>query len=356
MKLGARILKTGIAITLALFIAHALELPSPVFAGIAAIFAIQPSIYRSYLSVVEQLQANIIGAFFAICFALLFGNDPFIIGLTAVIVISINLKLKIENTIPVALVTVIAIMQGPEEQFLQFALIRFSTILLGVLSALVVNLAFLPPKHENKLYQKILDQTEEIFKWIRLNIRHASDHQALKADIEKSKETLLKIEQLYLLYKEERNYFKKQTLEKSRKLVIYRQMIATSTRALETLKLLHRLENELHHMPISFQQLIIVELDDLIHLHEQLMLKFIGKSKGQPPEELQSHLGYDRKQVIESFLQNQDKLESKDDRDWYQLFPLVSAITDYSFQLEHLETLVDSFQNYHQDEHEPLFD
>lgn len=37
MKLGARILKTGIAITLALFLSHIFDLPSPVFAGIAAI-------------------------------------------------------------------------------------------------------------------------------------------------------------------------------------------------------------------------------------------------------------------------------------------------------------------------------
>ncbi|MGQ0437482.1 aromatic acid exporter family protein, partial [Bacillus sp. B-TM1] len=43
MKLGARILKTGIAITLALFACILLQLPSPVFAGISAIFAVQPS-------------------------------------------------------------------------------------------------------------------------------------------------------------------------------------------------------------------------------------------------------------------------------------------------------------------------
>ena len=44
MKLGARVLKTGVAIVFALSLAELLNLPSPVFAGIAAIFAIQPSI------------------------------------------------------------------------------------------------------------------------------------------------------------------------------------------------------------------------------------------------------------------------------------------------------------------------
>ena len=65
MKLGARILKTGIAIVLALLIAQLIGLPSPVFAGIAAIFAVQPTIYRSYLSIIEQIQGNTIGAIIA---------------------------------------------------------------------------------------------------------------------------------------------------------------------------------------------------------------------------------------------------------------------------------------------------
>ena len=68
MKLGARVLKTGVAIVFALFIAELLNVPAPVFAGIAAIFAIQPSIYRSYLTILEQIQGNLIGAAIAIIF------------------------------------------------------------------------------------------------------------------------------------------------------------------------------------------------------------------------------------------------------------------------------------------------
>ncbi|MFD3203724.1 aromatic acid exporter family protein, partial [Bacillus sp. LR_5] len=56
MKLGARIFKTGIAITLALYLASWIGLPAPIFAGIAAIFAIQPSIYRSFLIIIDQVQ------------------------------------------------------------------------------------------------------------------------------------------------------------------------------------------------------------------------------------------------------------------------------------------------------------
>jgi uncharacterized membrane protein YgaE (UPF0421/DUF939 family) len=140
MKLGARILKTGIAIILALFLAQFLELPSPVFAGIAAIFAVQPTIYRSYLTVIEQIQGNLIGAVIAVVFVLTLGNNFFIVGLAAILVITLNLKLRLENTISLSLVTLIAIMETPGEEFIGFAMIRFSTIMLGVAAAFIVNL------------------------------------------------------------------------------------------------------------------------------------------------------------------------------------------------------------------------
>jgi uncharacterized membrane protein YgaE (UPF0421/DUF939 family) len=348
MKLGARVFKTGIAITLALFLAKLLDLPSPVFAGISAVFAMQPTIYRTYLSLVEQLQANVIGAFFAVISVLLFGHDPFIIGLTAILVIALCLKLRLESTISVALVTVIAIMEYTADSFIQFALIRFSTIMLGVLAAFFVNLVFIPPKYEKKLYHKIVDNTENILKWIRINTRHASEHSLLKEDIEKFKENMIKLDQLYLMYKEERDYFQKNMYRKSRKLVLYRQMIVATNRALETLKMLHRLENVLHHMPIEFQQTIKSELDCLLNYHEQILLKFIGKIKYQPESEIVSEACSGKKLLVEAFKQHY--LERKGEQDDYHLFPLIGAIIAYSEQLDHLDTLIDSFQNYHKEE------
>ena len=84
--------KTGIAVALALFLAALFHFPSPVFAGISAVFAMQPTIYRSYLSLIEQVQANVIGALFAIAAVLILGRDPLVVGLTLMIVIALCLK------------------------------------------------------------------------------------------------------------------------------------------------------------------------------------------------------------------------------------------------------------------------
>ncbi len=349
MKLGARILKTGIAITLALFIATILQLPSAAFAGISAIFAIQPTIYRSYLSIIEQVQANVIGAALAIGFGLIFGSHPIVIGLTAIIVIAINLKLKAESTIPVALVTVIAILESPGDNFVEIAIIRFLTVLLGVFAAFIVNLVFLPPKYETKLFNRITENTEDIIKWTRVNIRHASEHSVLKEDIEKIKEKMIKLDQLYLNYKEERNYFKRESYAKSRKLVLFRQMIVTTNRALDTLKTLHRLENDLHQMPENFQKVLVAELDYLLYFHEESLLRFIRKTKTQSSTEISEEGRFNKEQLVSAFMEFH---QQQDSICFYHLLPLVSKVIDYSEQLEHLDTLIYSFHHYHKEDNE----
>jgi uncharacterized membrane protein YgaE (UPF0421/DUF939 family) len=349
MKLGARILKTGIAIVLSLYLGQLLHSPSPVFAGIAAIFAIQPTIYRSYLTIIEQIQGNIIGALLAVIFVILLGNHIIVIGLAAIIVIGINLKLKLENTIGLSLVTLLSIMETPGGNFIPFAGIRFSTIMIGVFSAFIVNLVFMPPKYENKLYFCVTNTTEEIIRWIRLSTRHDFDHNLLKTDIDKLKENTLQMSLFYSMYKEERSYFKKNSLEKSRKLVIYRQMHSAAKKALETLKKLHRFENELLHLPEKFQLSIQEQLDCLIYHHEQLMLRFIGKIPN-PPADTESSNCMNNKELIDLFLVHQQKYTDHDNLHHYHTMQIVASIIDYGEQVEHLDTLITSFHSYHHNE------
>ncbi|MGJ7911572.1 FUSC family protein [Neobacillus sp. LXY-1] len=349
MKLGARILKTGIAIVLSLYLAQILHSPSPVFAAIAAIFAIQPTIYRSYLTIIEQVQGNIIGAVFAVIFVLLLGNHFIVIGMAAIMVILLNLKLKLENTIGLSLVTLISIMETPSGNFIQFAGIRFSTIMIGVFSAFIVNLVFMPPKYENKLYNKIAGTTEEIIRWIRLSSRHDYDHQQLKTDIEKLKNNIKAMEQFFSMYKEERSYFKKNLLEKTRKLVIYRQMNVTAKKGLDTLKRLHRFENELLQLPEDFIQAIQEHLDYLIYRHEQLMLRFIGKVP-TPDSETENDVEANNKQLFQLFLAHQRESTEDTNMHLYHTMQIVATIIDYSEQVEHLDILITSFHAFHDNE------
>lgn len=347
MKLGARIFKTGIAIVCALFLAEILELPNPVFAGIAAIFAIQPSIYRSYRTIVEQIQGNLIGAITAIAFVLIFGHQIVTVGLAAVIIILIMLKLGLEKSISLALVTMIAIMEIKGDAFLSFATLRLVTIVIGVLSAFFVNLLFMPPKYETKLFQSIHHAQDEIIRWIRLAGRQASEHIATKKSLAKLKERLAHTDTLYSLFKEERSYLKKNPILKARKLVIYRQMIATSKSSYEVLSKLHKFENELINLPEHFRMMIQERLDALLTYHEQVHLKFVGKLKSDVTADNLTSEFLQRKEVMDIFAKEIAIAKEEEEFSAYHLLHVLSAILDYDEQLEYLDRLIVSSQRRH---------
>ncbi|SDH43620.1 Uncharacterized membrane protein YgaE, UPF0421/DUF939 family [Alteribacillus persepolensis] len=350
MKLGARILKTGLSIVLAMYVASWAGLEPSFFAAISATFAIQPSIFKTYRTILEQIQANVIGAAIAILFVLGFGHQPVVIGAAVILAILIILKLNLESSaISLAVVTIIIIMGNPQEDFWLFALERFSLIMLGVFAAFAVNLIFLPPKHETNLYYKISDLTEDVIRWIRLLTRHETNQQSLKNDIPVINESLVKLDNLYLLYREERNYFLKSKLSKGRKLVVFKQMIVTLKKALTILKTFDRYENDIQHMPERLQKLIKQQLDYLTDYHERILLRYVGKVHTHLTDEMAEEVDEGKQSLTDLFMDLYDHQEI--DRDeWLHILPIVSHIMEYNDQLEHLDTLVESFFSYHQSE------
>ena len=353
MKLGARVLKTGVAITFALLLAELLNLPSPVFAGIAAIFAIQPSIYRSYLTILEQIQGNLIGATVAVIFSLLFGHHLVAIGIAAIIVIGLMIKFNLEKSLTLALVTVVAIMEIQGDDFLSFALLRFGTVMVGVFAAFIVNLVFIPPRYEVKLFKNINALQDDIIRWTRLAVRQASEHTSTKMALKKLMSRMNEVDNLYDFYKEERHYFRNQKFVKARKLVVYRQMITTSKKSVELLNRLHKHENELASLPDQFRLMIQERLDFLLTYHEQLFLKYTGKLKPEHSQWAQNEEYLQRNEVMEIFIKQialAQELEDEQEFSSYHLLYILSRILDYEENLEHLDTLIVSYRSYHGEE------
>ncbi|WP_041808626.1 FUSC family protein [Evansella cellulosilytica] len=347
MRLGARIFKTGLAVTLALYVAMWIGYPSIAFAGLAAFLAVQPSIHKSFLLIWDQIQANVVSAFLAIVFVLTFGHEPFVVGVVIMLVIAIHIRFNKEAIIPLAVVTAIAIMGTPTDDFITFATDRFLLIIIGVLSAFIVNLIFLPPKHENLLYHKIVSTNEQIIQWIRLLARHEADHRTLKKDIGKLKESLFKIENTFQLYKEERNYLRKNEYARLRKVVLFRQMIASTNKAISILKSISKYENTIHQFPDEMQDLIKEQLEYLTNYHERILLKYTGKVRATN-DEVNNEVSVGKQQLTDTFLIFYEDPETNR-ADWTNSIPIVALIIEYSDELAHLDQLVDGFFKYHRD-------
>lgn len=353
MKLGARILKTGVAIVFAFYLASWLHLPSPIFAGIAAIFALQPSIYRSYKTIIQQVQGNIIGALIAVIFGSTFGHSYVVTGFAVIVTLLLMMKFKLESSISLALVTVIVIMEFQEGNFIEFAILRFATVMTGVLAAFIVNLIFLPPKYEARLFTSIKYLQTDIIKWIRLAVRQASEHTSTKQSLRRLREQHERVGNLFKLFKEERSITKKSSFKKHRKLVVYRQMLITMTKSIEVLNRLHLHENEISHLPEKFHIMIQARLDFLLTYHEQLLLKYTGNLKVEHTTWIGEEEFLQRNEVMDIFAKHivlEHSNEGEEEFSSYHLLHILSRILDYEENLEHLDLLITSFLQHHPSE------
>ncbi|PYZ92424.1 hypothetical protein CR194_16480 [Salipaludibacillus keqinensis] len=351
MRLGARIFKTGLAVTFALYAAMWLGFEVPAFGALAAFFAVQPSVHKSLTLIWDQIQANIISAVLAIIFVLAFGHEPFVVGVVVVLIISINIKLKKEAIIPLAVVTAIIIMGSPTDDFINFAANRFMLIMIGVFCAFIVNMIFLPPKHENQLYHKITDTNEQIIQWIRLILHHEVDYHTLKQDMKKIRDSVIKLENIFTLYREERSFFRKHEYSRMRKVVLFRQMLSTTKKAKEILKSLSKHDNAVNQLPEEMSQLLQLQVDYLTNYHERILLKYMGKVKPQSTEDFYEEINNGKHQLINVFMTYHSDQQIEQD-DWIHFLPVIALIIEYSEELEHLDRLVDGFFTYHTEDNE----
>ncbi|GAF20137.1 LOW QUALITY PROTEIN: lipoprotein [Bacillus sp. JCM 19046] len=349
MRLGARILKTGLAVVLALYLANWLEIQPPTFAAIAAAFAIQPSLFRTLRTFSHQVQANLIGATIGVLFVMTFGHEPFVVGVVVMLSIAIFIKLKLEAAIiPTAIVTIIIIMESPADNFLQFASERFFSFLELFLPFLLI-LAFIPPRYEKKYFSQLSSVTDSILEWLNLVAKHDADTIALREDIKNKRDELDKTTNLFALYREERNYFRAKTFSQRRKVVVFRQMLLTSETAYRALEALEKRSEDYSHLPINVQQRIEEQLLSLTDYHHRIILRYNGKVNTHAPDEYVDEIEKGQSSMTNLFVTLYEE-EQFDLSQWHAFLPAISAIIEYQQELEHLDTLVENHQTHAPDD------
>lgn len=107
-------------------------------------------------------------------------------------------------------------------------------------------------------------------------------------------------------------------------------------------------------MPEDFQNIIQQQLDCLIHHHEHVMLKFIGKVKPNVVFE-EGSISLDRNMLFQELMlyykeTEPSVLENEEELKQYHMMQIVSAIIEYDENVEHLDTLITSIQVHHQHE------
>jgi uncharacterized membrane protein YgaE (UPF0421/DUF939 family) len=331
---GARVLKTGIAVTLSLYISVWLHFSLPVIAAIASIFAMQPSIYRSWRYFLEQIQTNTLGAVVAMLAGMFFSKEPLAIGLVCILVIMICLMLKMEETIGLTLVTVIAVMEASGQW--DFALNRFLLSLIGIGSAFLINVLFFPPKPKAQITKQIHTVFSKLSLLLRTSISDEIKETVFRDEKQALEGSLNSLADKYMLFEEEHKKLKRAKYSRTQHLVVYKQMLFTLRKGLEVLDAV-----EQHY----FQSVGTRELDayfdshleKLMKYHEHALLKFDQMLKPESLEAAKMEEAND--QFMETMIGNYTQGQYGKLR----LSVVAAQMYDYGIQIGRLDKLVEQF-------------
>lgn len=159
---GARVVKTAIAVTAAIGIAQYLDLYTFQFAGIVAVLAVQPSIYRSLRNAVQLTVSAIIAAWLGAVALFTLGGVFYAMGLVAFLLMILHVKIRWTNSLLVAVVVGINTMGTIGLDFKEAAWNQMALVVIGTLTGTLVNLVRRPVHQERA--EVVLRQSESMLR------------------------------------------------------------------------------------------------------------------------------------------------------------------------------------------------
>ena len=205
MAIGARTLKTGIAVTISMFLCALFNIEMPIFAGAATVLNLQPSVGLSLYNAKEQLMIHFISISIATAAGFTVGSNPLIMGLATIIIILVANKLHWKSGSAGGIMAALFILGSPSSQFLQHAMSRSISITIGVAVALLVNMTIARPNYRKPLLAKLIELntaiagyfTEAMQTYQELNIENTEEHEKRSKGIEKLFRDSQKMYELY---------------------------------------------------------------------------------------------------------------------------------------------------------------
>ncbi|HYF79550.1 MAG TPA: aromatic acid exporter family protein [Symbiobacteriaceae bacterium] len=160
--MGPRIIKTGLAVFLALFAAHAVGSQYGAFAAVAAILAVQPSVSRAKQVFLNQIVSNLIGGVIGALLGRYLGPSSGAMALGVIVVLGMCARLKLNETASLAVTAVVFIMDRPEHDFVYYTAARLGAIMGGMLIGALVNRFVKPPNYTQRVCEEIRTASERV--------------------------------------------------------------------------------------------------------------------------------------------------------------------------------------------------
>ena len=163
--LGLRTIKTGVALALAIFVAQILEIEYPFFVGMTAIISMDKTMTNS----LKMGRNRVVGTFLGACIGVLLSyvdrGNPLLCGIGIMMLILICNKLRLQGSITIGGIVMIAIMVHTDKTPLFYGFHRTFDTLICALVSLFVNIVLFPYANNKRLTNIIVQLWEQLIKF-----------------------------------------------------------------------------------------------------------------------------------------------------------------------------------------------
>ncbi len=192
--LGVRIIKTSIAVTIAIGLAQLLDFPYPFFAGMTAIISMDATTVLSLKMARNRVIGTLLGALIGMGLSYIARGNALLCGVGTFILIKICNRLKINGAIGIGGIVMFAIMVHTDKTPLYYAIHRTLPTILGGIVAVCVNYLIFP-NHTMKKMEDLIYQMWDISSRIMNHIgNNSEDLNQLHKDLKMIESNLLKYE------------------------------------------------------------------------------------------------------------------------------------------------------------------
>lgn len=341
-NIGPRMLKTGIAVTLTLVITSMLQLELELVAAIAAVLAMQPSIMRSFTYFKEVVIANSVAVIFSLIGIFLLGNHPLSVGAVVIISIAINVRLGLNKTVSLTVLTIITIMlQSADGINVPFIINRVSLVVIGVVSAFIVNALVFPPNHQKLLFNRIQDAVDQTLFLLRVIPNKTMSVPTLKTEDREIEKKITKIKDYFDILVEERSrLFIRNKIHFLRSIVIYKHMIRVLEKQYTLITQLEKNIEEIEAMSSGKSHVIKKLINEITNYSENIFLLYQNKIV------LDRDLQRETKNAMRLTINNLiEELQGSGFDKWTYVFPVANSLIELFAELDKLEKFVRKKEN-----------
>ncbi|MUK90550.1 hypothetical protein GMD78_19520 [Ornithinibacillus sp. L9] len=336
-NIGPRMVKTGLAVALSLLVTGVLGLELEIVAAIASVLAMQPSIMRSYAYIKEVVISNSVGLAFALFGYFLLGTHPLSVGAVVIISIAINIKLGLNKTVSLTVLTIITMMLGHGDG-ISFVYIveRLSLVAIGVLSAFIINVVVFPPNHEKNLFKMIKKASEKTNFLLRVIPNKTMSIPQMKAENEEIDKLIDQTKDYFEIISDERNrIFIKNRIGFFRNIIIYKHMIQVLIKKQTLINHLEKNLLEIENSKSNKSYLIKKLVNEINSYSENILLLYEDKIV------LDRDLQKETRQAMQVTINNLiEELQGSEFSKWKYVFPIANSIIELISELNKLERFV----------------